>query len=141
MHLPWIKTLRNPVVFLLVIGERRLQLRIRIPHDCPTLGILPLLLQLMWPILLISLQHFSTISRCIPAGRGTAYVSSTVLTDLRPVASSSLGNYFSSQWLLRRLTTRAGSSHLLGTRLCSTNVLPTSPWDGWPIQTSSPRLV
>ena len=81
-HLLWIRTLKNPVVFLLVIGERRLQLRIRIPHDYLTLGILPLLLRLMWPILLISLRHFSTVSRYTPAGYGTAYVSSTVLTDL-----------------------------------------------------------
>ena len=97
MHLLWIRILKNPVVFLLVIGERRLQLRIRIPHDYLMLRILPLLLGLMWPILLISLRHFSIVSRYTPAGHGTAYVSSTALMDLRPVASSSLGSYFPSR--------------------------------------------
>src|SRR5580692_2431486 len=87
MCLLWIRRLRNPVIPLLVIGERRSQLIIQIPHSHLMLGILLLSLQLTWPILRISLWHSSTVFRFTPASHDIACVLSTARMDLRPVVS------------------------------------------------------
>ena len=141
MRLPWIRRPRDPVVISLAIGERGSRLIIQIPRDCLMPGILPLSLQLIWPILRISLQLSSTVFRSIPASRDTAYVSSLAPMNLRPAASSTLENCLMSRSSPRRSTTRAGSSCPFGIRPPSTSVLLSSLWDGWPILTSSLRPV